>query len=460
MSKKLLAVFVSLILGGIGIVAPVQATTTSPSISIDDETPVADQRVYLFMEDLEPNTEYSYGYMFAIGDLELFFESNWVPHFGIIGNFTTDSSGSAIESFNWFWQSNNEYDIYSAVFPSSIFVSEAGVTPTSLDDVLAKTNTIYPGQNIDLGTVSITGSGVGENSFIAGGELEINFDNFGSQYEMVEISSVPDLEIDNATDIWTIFYQGQAGIVGIPYIFDQNGDLSVTTNFPDNNNSAYLLFALYNNDMNDHRGTWFVTDIHGNIEPFVDLQGVYDLPESVRPYTYFQAFDENVHSDYYLNVESELSCSTIGGFVLFYAPGTCDWTITDESENVLFEGSVAVSKSADINAAAPLDHKTVTFKAGSSLITKTSSKLIKKMASDYEGLNVLLNGYSWKEGTVKKMKKLSTQRGLRVSNLFDFYEMSTWLVVGFGNQKPIYKTGSKQSLNRRVEIIVIPSDVL
>ena len=458
--KRLLILISALALGFVSLAVPVSAITVAPSISIDDETPVADQRVYLFMEDLEPNTEYSYGYMFTVGDVELPFDPGWVPHYGIIDNFTTDSSGSAIESFDWFWFSNDLYDVYSGIFPSRIFVSEAGVTPSSPTDVIARTTTLYPGQNIDLGEVSVTGSGVGSTSFISGGELVITLDNFGSQYGAFEMSASPDSDYEQATDIWTTFYQNISQVVGMPYTFDENGDAQVTLTFPVVEDSSYLLFVLYNEDMGDHSATWFVTDIHGNIESFVDLQGVYQVPSSVRPYTYFQVFDENLHSDYYLNVDSELSCSTIGGFVIFYAPGNCDWTITNESEEVLFDGSVVVSKTADINAATPLDHKSLTFKKGSIALSKANAKLIRKISRDYVDQTVLLNGYAWKEGTAKKMNKLSRQRGLRVSDYFDLQEMSTWLVVGFGNQKPLYKTGSKQILNRRVEVIIIPSDVL
>lgn len=459
--KRFLILVSALALSFVSLAVPVSAITVAPSISIDDETPVADQRVYLFMEDLEPNTEYSYGYMFAVGDNELPYAPDWVPHFGLLGNFTTDSDGSAIENFDWYWQANEEYDVYSGVFPTYIFVSESGVTPTSTTDVIAKTNIIYPGQNLNLGTVSITGPGVGGNEFIAGSEITVSFDGFSSDYDQFETLILADSEYEKATDIWSIFFSDlQEQNWFLMNGFDDFGDSIISGTIPDIGTSSHLLFQLFNDDPNDHSATWFVTDIHGNIEPFVDLQGVYQVPNSVRPYTYFEAYDENLHSDYYLNVDSELSCSVIGGFILFYAPGTCDWTITNESEEVLFDGSVVVSKTADINAATPLDHKSLTFKKGSIALSKANAKLIRKISRDYVDQTVLLNGYAWKEGTAKKMNKLSRQRGLRVSDYFDLQEMSTWLVVGFGNQKPLYKTGSKQILNRRVEVIIIPSDVL
>lgn len=458
--------WISLTLTGLGfsglLVAPTaQAVTAEPSIAISDYTPVADQLVYLFMEDLEPNTEYSFGYMFAVDETLLPYDAEWVAAIGSLGDFTTDDEGSAIESLNWYWQVNEEYDVYTGVFPTYIYVNELGEIPNNTSDVIAKTRIIYPGQNIDLGTVTLSGDGVGDEGFLPGFEASVTFNNFGSQYSTFEPLIFPETNYEKATDIWTQFFNN---LVEESWLdmgdFDDNGDASVTVTIPPSGTTKYMLVQLYNNDMDDHSATWFVVDYLGNIQPFVDLEGIFEVPNSVRPYTYLQVFDENDRPELLLNVDSELSCTSIGGYLLFYASGPCDWSLLDENEEVQFGGRVTVSKSAALNAATSLEHRTLNFKKGSIVVSRAAIKTIRSVARNFEGQSVLLNGYAWVEGTVKQMKRLSGKRALRVSDFFDYYEMSTWLTVGFGKQKPLYVSGKKQSQNRRVEIIVVPSEII
>ena len=151
----------------------------------------------------------------------------------------------------------------------------------------------------------------------------------------------------------------------------------------------------------------------------------------------------------------------MGDGIIFTAPGKCKWKVTDARTDEVIRSSTTVTKTASGRNSTLLRHFSVDFsKNKGNLSSKAEAKIRAEWNRDNFN-NIVAIGHSWKEGTKKKMLKLSRDRVETIHDFFtDSYEelsVSTILWGWNSNVNPLFKSGAKQAKNRRVEIIEVLS---
>lgn len=450
-----------------GLVASSSATAANPTahVYLSDYTPQNEQEVTLYATDLAPNTEYSFGYMFIYGNdniADLF----WLEQAAEIDTFITDSNGRAEFNFIWYFSPTEDYDIYSGTYPSKIWVNSLGAVPANPSDLLAVSSQVIPGQNAFLGDgeIALSGPGVDQNGFVNETPLTISLSDFSIQVDSFEIYVLEDSVADNINDFWEFNLDNEFPYDGFPYVGPYetgnvvDGSASSTISFEVPSAITKFMMFYFNMDMNDHTSGWLYADTNGNIFPAKEIIVPADIAETVKPFSYVKAAYGADIADDQIVVTNAAYCTSAGDKIVFLAKGTCTWDVLDSDGNLVSSDSALITSGANALSSRSLAHQTVKFSKKSKNLNKAEKRKILKLTDQQLWDQVIVFGYSWKEGSKKIMNKLSQSRTTSVVDYLSKRNHTVVIFGGRGSRSPIYTKGKKQSLNRRVEIVEMPSE--
>lgn len=466
--KKSLAVFITslLVLAGLVAAPAAQAAGLSAHVYLSDYTPNLDQEIKIYVDGLDAETEYSYGWVFAI-DLEIWDGGQAVKPFGQISNFETDENGRAEISQSWWFDStveNNPYINYSSWAPLKVYVSQLNVTPSSLAETLAISEQVIPGQNSLNPTFSYSGSVIGEDGFVSGSSGTLEISNAGNQYsEFLWIladksfgeSPLDILEFGYAND-----FSSQNMFFGLGFLSEGNGASGI---FIPQGVQPENIIVIFSDSNGERDGTWMSINSKGEVFSSINKHVVASVPAKVREYSYSKiVYGQPDFRDQNNGLQIKTlsnNCFSMGDGIIYMTAGICKWVVKDSEKNVVQRGSTNVVKSASKRNSVWLRHFSVNYKKGKTVVSRAVDSKIRAEWNSDDFYNIVAIGHAWNEGSKKKMKKLSKDRTDAIhdyfTNTYGELSVSTILWGWSGADLPLAKKGKKSAQNRRVEIIEV-----
>lgn len=450
--KKLVSSLISglLVFSGVSLAPIARAAETEPRVFLSDYTPNAGDQVRLYFEGLEPYTEYSYGYIFAIEDVVQASYPDYLDAIGELGSFMADRNGKHEIEFYWHWNSSPTLDVFPGLFPSHIYVNTLGALPEKPSDALGYSKLVLPGHLFGLGDVVPEGPALAGDFIQSDSTLAFDISEINSDFDMYEIYGwVGDggyYEIWEAAygTTWSVPYQ-------ISYGELNPGQELLVIETPPYDMTKVMVF-FYSSIIAS--SGWMIIDGSGN-EVWVDDNHDYaDIPTQVRPYTWTEGYYGSEDSTFRIAVSTPKKCFANGNDLIFMSPGKCSWKIFDAQSNYVFSDSATITASAPEDASFPLEVLHLKFAKGKSALTSKMMSRIEDFAYFLDFLDFYVAGHSYDEGTKKSMTALAKARTIAVKNYLRIGAEKVIANTSMGNASPF----GNATNSRRVDVISLPVD--
>lgn len=450
--KKLVSSLISglLVFSGVSLAPIARAAETEPRVFLSDYTPVTNQQVRLYFEGLEPYTEYSYGYVFAIGDVMLPSLPGFYDSVGELGTFTTNAIGKKEIEFYWQWSTGPDIDNMSSAYLGYLYVTEVGLVPTEPSDVLGLSELWIAGHKWGLENVSVTGSALEGDYFELNKQVILDITDIGGDYDTYQIFTWA----GDASywEIWQTGYESSWQALGIL----DYGELSpgqealVINTGPNRFDRMLVVFAsTYASDAG-----WMILDGNGDSVWVDDPHDYANVEDQVKPYTWTEGYYGSEDSFFEIQVSTPKKCFANGNDLIFMSPGKCSWKIFDAQSNYVFSDSATITASAPEDASFPLEVLHLKFAKGKSALTSKMMSRIEDFAYFLDFLDFYVAGHSYDEGTKKSMTALAKARTIAVKNYLRIGAEKVIANTSMGNASPFGNAAN----SRRVDVISLPVD--